>query len=201
MSRDALPPLVGSCSTCFCSGGVHVPLSLPPPVLPPLRGLADHLAPGAWLLGFSKHFSKQAKEGLCVESRSAVDSPLFAAQLRPWVLLGGCASFLLGLEAVMAAGVGLEGLPVAAFWTKGKQDSASRSEGPMGTERTCGPRWTEESVYSRGCGSAEPFRGMEVGGEGVCTCLIWAGEYEPGTRGAQEPGHSSSCHRLVSCGQ
>lgn len=117
------------------------------------------------------------------------------------MLLGGCASFLLGLEAVMAAGVGLEGLPVAAFWTKGKQDSASRSEGPMGTERMCGPRWTEESVYSRGCGSAEPFRGMEVGGEGVCTCLIWAGEYEPGTRGAQEPGHSSSCHRLVSCGQ
>ena len=107
-----------------------------------------------------------------------------------WVLLGGCASFLLGLEAVMAAGVGLEGLPVAAFWTKGKQDSASRSEGPMGTERTCGPRWTEESVYSKGCGSAELCRGMEVGGEGVCTCLIWAGQHEPGTWGAQEPGPS-----------
>lgn len=200
MPRDALPPLVDSRSTCFCSGAVRVPLSSPPPVLPPLQGLADQQAPDAWLPGLRKHFRKRAKEGLCVESRSALASPLFplccsaqalgATCCLLWVLLGGCASFLLGLEAVMAAGVGLKGLPGAAFPTKGKQGSVSRNEGPMGTERMCGSRWTEESVYSKGCGSAEPCRGMEVGGEDVCTCLIWAGEYEPGTWGAQEPGLS-----------
>lgn len=61
----------------FLQGGVRVPLSSPPPVLPPLQGLADHRAPDAWLPSLRKHFRKQAKEGSCVESRSAVASPLF----------------------------------------------------------------------------------------------------------------------------
>lgn len=101
MPRDALPPLVDSCSTCFCSGAVRVPVSSPPPVLPPLQGLADQQAPDAWLPGLRKHFRKQAKEGLCVESRSAVASPLFPL---------GCSAQALGARAV-CSGCSLVGVP------------------------------------------------------------------------------------------
>ena len=67
----------------------------------------------------------------------------------------------------MAAGVGLEGLPGAAFRTKGKQGSVSRSEGPVGTEGSCGSRWTEESVYSKGVGQQSHAGGWKLG-ERVC---------------------------------
>lgn len=58
----------------------------------------------------------------------------------------------------------------------------------MGTERTRGSRWTEESVYSKGCGSAV-MQGDGSWGRG-CVYMLWAGEHEPGTCGAQEPGPS-----------
>lgn len=171
MSRDALSLLVGSCSTCFYSGGVHVPSPFASSCSSPSPGLVDHLAPGAWLLVSANISANSSKGGLCVEFRSAVDSPLFpccsAQALDANAFCSGCSSWWLcelspRLEAVMAAGVGLEAAS-GCILDKRETRLSIQEEGPMGTERMCGPRWTEESVYSRGCGSAEPFRGWKLG--------------------------------------
>ena len=87
MPRDALPPLVDSCSTCFCSGGVRVPLSSPPPVLPPSRDwlISRLLMPGSQVSG---NISENRQRRACVwnlDLHWLLLFSLFAAQLRPWV--------------------------------------------------------------------------------------------------------------------
>lgn len=93
-----------------------------------------------------------------MESRSAVDSPLplccSAQALGANAFCSGCSLVVvrafLGLEAVDGCRSGVRG---GCQWLhsgqKGNKTQRPGVKVPWVLERTCGPRWTEESSYSR----------------------------------------------------